>query len=85
MTEIKTEICNDAQVKKLFNNQTLSFLQNLHSECKDLNLELTDAEIFTGVLSVLVGHLNTLAGPDVLEQYLTQLIDLYKSQNGYLN
>lgn len=85
MTDIKTELCTDNQLKQLFNTKILDFLENLHTDCGELKFDVNEAEILSGCISVMVGYLNHIAGIEITEEFLQQLIDLHKAQNGYLN
>ena len=81
MTNIKTEVCSDQELKDLFSDRTSAFLESLETECKGLN----QGEVLTGTLSLMVGYLVAMSGVNVAEAYLQQLIDLHKAHSRPLN
>jgi len=81
MTDIKTEACNDQQLKELLRDRTLTLLRELKVECKDLD----GGEILTGTISIMINYLVSTFGTNVAEAYLQQLIDLHKAHKEYLN
>lgn len=85
MTDIKTELCDDNNLEQLFNNRILSFLENLHENCNELNFNVNEGEVLSGCISVMVGYLTHTVGIETTEHFLQQLIDLHKAHSGPLN